>query len=37
MPNELDFSQPAAITVTQLLLPKPIINQEYPNLTKYDI
>lgn len=37
MPNEQGFSPATAVTGTQLLLPKPIADQEYPDLTKEDI
>ena len=37
MSNEQGFSTATAITETQLLLPKPTIDQKYTNLTKDDI
>ena len=37
MTNEQGISPATTVTGTQLLLPKPIIDQEYPNLTKDDI
>ena len=37
MPNEQGFFLATTVTGTPLLLPKPIIDQEYPDLTRDDI